>query len=116
GVGPAVAPPADWLGVPYVRTNVDQYAFGAETLPLLSDAAGDIITNVNSQTPGNATAMGGGLQRSIESLRDLAADPASRRVILFTDGMQNVNPMVLAVAGHHEIADEPGRPGSNVTP
>jgi hypothetical protein len=112
----AVGGPADRLGVTYFRTNVDRYAFGTETLPLLRDAAGDIITNVNGQAPGNATAMGGGLQRSIESLRDLAADAASRRVILFTDGMQNVNPMVLAVAGHHEIADEPGRPGSNVTP
>ena len=60
--------------------------------------------------------MGGGLQRSIESLRSLAADAASRHVILFTDGMQNVNPMVRAIAGHHEIADEPGRPGSNVAP
>src|SRR6202008_4787122 len=30
--------------------------------------------------------------------------------------MQNINPMVLTVAGHHEIADEAGRPASNVTP
>jgi hypothetical protein len=112
----AVGAPADRLGVAYFRTDVDQFAPGGETLPLLSDRADDIIANVNGQTPGNATAMGGGLQRSIESLRSLAADAASRHVILFTDGMQNVNPMVRAIAGHHEIADEPGRPGSNVTP
>ena len=112
----AVGAPADRLGVTYFRTNVDQFALNGETLPLLSDGADDIIADVDGQAPGNATAMGGGLQRAIEALRNLAADAASRRVILFTDGMQNVNPMVRAVAGHHEIANEPGRPNSNVTP
>ncbi len=112
----AVSVPSDRMGATYFRTNVDQFDLGGETLPPLSDGADDIILHVNGQTPGNSTAMGGGLQRAIEALRGVAADTPIRHVILFTDGMQNVNPMVLPVAGHHEIANQTGRPNSNVAP
>ena len=60
--------------------------------------------------------MGGGLQRSLETLRALPADQAeARHVILFSDGMQNVNPMVVPPQ-HVEIDDLTGRPSSGVTP
>ena len=104
--------PSDRLGVTYFRTDV----LGSQTLPLLNDPANDVVGDVRGQTPGNSTAMGGGLQRAIEALRDPSVDAEVRRVILFTDGMQNVNPMVVSVGGHHEIIDQAGRPSSNVTP
>lgn len=112
----AVSVPSDRIGVTYFRTNVDQFALNGAALPLLSDGGDDVITHVGGQMPGNATAMGGGLQRAIEALDDPSVDSEIRRVILFTDGMQNVNPMVLSVGGHHEIINEAGRPNSNVTP
>ncbi|MGH6928686.1 MAG: vWA domain-containing protein, partial [Dongiaceae bacterium] len=112
----AVSVPSDRIGVTYFRTDVDQFALNGAALPLLSDGADDVIAHVGGQMPGNATAMGGGLQRAIEALDDPSVDAEIRRVILFTDGMQNVNPMVLPVGGHHEIINEAGRPNSNVTP
>jgi hypothetical protein len=60
--------------------------------------------------------MGGGLQRAIEALQNSAVDAQIKRVILFTDGMQNVNPMVVPLSGHHEIINQAGHPNSNVTP
>jgi hypothetical protein len=112
----AVGAPSDRLGVTYFRTNVDQFTLAGDALPLLSAGGSDIIADVNGQTPGHSTAMGGGLQRSIEALDGVSADTPIRRVILFTDGMQNVNPIVRSIAGHHEIANETGRQNSNVTP
>jgi hypothetical protein len=111
-----VSMPSDRIGVTYFRTDVSQFALNGAALPLLSDGADDVIDDVDGQMPGNATAMGGGLQRAIEALDDPAVDSEIRRVILFTDGMQNVNPMVLPVGGHHEIINEAGRPNSNVAP
>jgi hypothetical protein len=111
----AVSVPSDRMGVTYFRTDVDQFNLAGETLPLLSDGGDDIIMNVNGQMPGSSTAMGGGLQRAIEALDGLADTPI-RRVILFTDGMQNVNPMVQSAGGQLTIANEPGRPNSNVSP
>jgi len=112
----AVSVPSDRIGVTYFRTDVDQFALNGAALPLLSDGGDDVIAHVGGQMPGNATAMGGGLQRAIEALDDPSVGSEIRRVILFTDGMQNVNPMVLPVGGHHEIINEAGRPNSNVTP
>lgn len=91
----AVGVPSDRLGVTYFRTNVDEKEFGGERLPLLSLHGNDVNADVGMQTPNNDTAMGGGLQRSIEALNGVAADTPIRRVILFTDGIQNVNPMVV---------------------
>ena len=111
----AVSVPSDRMGVTYFRTDVEQFDLAGETLPLLSDGGDDIIGDVNGQMPGNSTAMGGGLQRAIEALDGLADTPI-RRIILFTDGMQNVNPMVQSVGGQLIIANETGRPSSNVSP
>jgi hypothetical protein len=110
----AVSAPTDRLGVNYFRTNVDDsFNVAGETLPVLSDGGDDVIASVTAQTPNNSTAMGGGIKRGVEALTALSGTPI-RRVILFTDGMQNVNPMV----GHQNtqlvIADQAGRPNSNV--
>jgi len=64
--------------------------------------------------------MGGGLYRSIETLQALPAGAVARRhVVLFTDGRQNVNPMVHGLSAappQHDISDEPDRPPSGRTP
>ena len=110
----AVSVPSDRLGVNYFRTNVDDtFNANGDSTPLLSDGADDLITSVTSQSPGNSTAMGGGIKRGVEVLSNLN-NTSIRRVILFTDGMQNVNPMVLRQNNQLVITNETGRPNSNV--
>ena len=103
--------PDDRMGVTYFRTHVDEFSPGSVPLfPVVANSAA-LIADVQSQTTvsGNLTAMGGGIQTAVNRLTDAAR---SRNVILFTDGMQNVNPMVDATT--FEIADQPGRPASGV--
>lgn len=107
----------DRLGVTYFRTTIDEPVIGGERLPLLAGNVGALIADVNGQNivSTNLTAMGGALQRSVEALRALPADQAeARHVILFSDGMQNVNPMVQPPS--FAIVEEPGRPPSGVAP
>ncbi len=111
----SVGDPDDRLGVTYFRRDVDQHDIAGALLPSLGDAADEVIGDIGSQSPASLTAMGGGVQRSIEALEPLT-DAEIRRVILFTDGMQNVNPMILPVGDHHEIINEAGRINSNVMP
>ena len=107
--------PDDRIGVTYFRRDIDQHDIAGALLPSLADGAEDVIDDIANQSPANMTAMGGGVQRSIEALEPLT-DAEIRRVILFTDGMQNVNPMILPVGNHHEIVNEAGRLNSNVMP
>ena len=107
------AVPDDRIGVGYFRTSISEFlSGGAPLFPVLPNVTA-IIDDVQSQTTTstNLTAMGGGLQTAIDRLTD-ATRP--RNIILFTDGMQNVNPMVDTTT--LEIADEPGRPSSGVSP
>ena len=111
----SVGDPDDRIGVTYFRRDIDQHDIAGALLPSLADGAEDVIDDIANQSPANMTAMGGGVQRSIEALEPLT-DAEIRRVILFTDGMQNVNPMILPVGNHHEIINEAGRINSNVMP
>lgn len=113
----AVSVPSDRLGVTYFRTTVDQFhpANSSDPLPLLSASGNDIINDVRNQTPRDRTAMGGGLQQSIDTLRNPSVDAEIRRIILLTDGMQNVNPRVQTVGNDLVIADQPIPPGGPIT-
>jgi hypothetical protein len=105
------AAPNDRIAVNYFRTNVTEYLPGGSALfPVLPDTTA-MIADVRSQTttPANLTAMGAGIQMAVNRLTD-ATRP--RSIIVFTDGMQNVNPMVNATT--FVIADQAGRPMSNV--
>lgn len=88
----AIAVNGDEMGVTYFKTNIDNFSPGGDDLPPFN--ASDIITDVRSQSTvsTNLTAMGGGLQKAINTLTDATQ---TRSIILFTDGMQNVNPMVI---------------------
>jgi hypothetical protein len=115
----AVGAPEDRLGVAYFRTTVSEFQLGGEPLPRLVDASEAILADVAGQStlPSNLTAMGGALQQAIQRLASASAE--TRRVLLFTDGMQNVNPMLEEMSAdppQHRIADMPGRPSSNVSP
>ena len=112
----AVSVPTDRLGATYFRTGVTRFPTTGDPLPLLSSDGQSIVDDLkNNQSPRDLTAMGGGLQQAIEALNDVAAGTPIRRVILFTDGMQNVNPMVRDIGGQLIINDEPGRISSGVT-
>ncbi|MFX0196680.1 MAG: S8 family serine peptidase [Candidatus Hodarchaeota archaeon] len=112
----AVAVPNDRIGVTYFRTNINEFDVGGNVLlPVLANA-GAIITDVQSQNTvsSNLTAMGGGLQSAINRLVD-EIQPSN--IVLFTNGMQNVNPMVLGDATTGlKIDNEPGRPNSGINP
>ena len=104
----------------YFNSTVTQFeSTNNDTLPTLA-SVNDLVADVRAKSPATSTAMGGGLHRSIETLRALPAGAVARRhVVLFTDGMQNVNPMVhelSATPPQHNISDEPDRPPSGLTP
>lgn len=83
----------DRLGVVYFKTNITKFTDAGITMLPVIDKTDDMIADIRAQTTTGAslTAMGGGLQSSINDLTD-ATRP--RHIILFTDGMQNVNPGV----------------------
>ena len=114
-------------------TQVGVQLFGTQVTPLIpsspplmtvtEDNVSDVILEVDAldTVPNNLTAMGGGLQQAIELLQAVGAVAIPQRhVVLFTDGMQNVNPMVVkneeGSPSHYEIVNQPGRPVSNVSP
>lgn len=105
--------PDDRLGVDYFRTNVSELLVGGNALFPAGPNAATVIADVQGQTTvgSNLTAMGGGLQTAINRLTD-ATRP--RNIILLTDGMQNVNPMVDPTT--FVIENQTGRPNSNVNP
>jgi hypothetical protein len=105
--------PDDRLGVNYFRTDIDELLIGGSALfPAIPNAT-TVIADVQSQTTvgANLTAMGGGLQAALNRLTDTSRP---RNVILFTDGMQNVNPMVDATT--FVIDNVSGKPNSNISP
>jgi subtilisin family serine protease len=116
----AVAVPDDMTALNYFRTTIDEFQVGgAYLVPFLSNATA-LVADVRAQTTtlSNLTAMGGSLQTAIGRLPD-AGRP--RNIILFTDGMQNVNPMVIdtdptATGFDLVIDDEPGRTSSGISP
>ncbi len=103
--------PADRFGLGYFRTNISEFLVSGSALFPAAPNAAAVIADVQGQVASNATAMGGGIQNAINRLAD-ATRP--RSIILFTDGMQNVNPMVDATT--FVIDNVAGRTNSNVSP
>jgi hypothetical protein len=116
-----VAVPNDRLGVHYFRTNITDFDVGGNVLLPVIDNANAIISDVQGQVTNSSalTAMGGGIQSAVDRL----ADPLRPLgVVLFTDGMQNVNPMVIETdtspppnAFDLHIDDQAGKPSSNIS-
>jgi hypothetical protein len=114
--------PNDRVGVTYFRTSINEPRFNGERLPTLDSGRGLIVADLASTNPvpgNNFTAMGAGVQASIAELKKLPPHVAARpHVILFSDGMQNVNPMVqeLSATSGFVIDNETGRTGSGTPP
>ncbi len=111
-----MALPDHRIGVTYFKNlEIDELEIATEVLLAVRDHADDVITDVRAQTTlsSNLTPMGGGLQSAINRLIDVTRP---RNIVLFTDGMQNVNPMVLRVGDSLVIDNEAGRDNSNVDP
>src|SRR5437870_3864414 len=111
----AVAGPKDRVGITYFRTAVSQYtAPGGDALvPVLPDTTalvGDLQNQGGSSS--GLTAMGGGLQSAILQLQGTAGPlqgvGPNRNIVLFTDGLQNVNPVVQQTGQGLMIADQTG--------
>jgi hypothetical protein len=109
----AVSVPSDRMGVNYFSTNVTSSAINGGAPELISAGTANIIAEVGAQNPGGSTAMGGGLQQAIQKLSDPSLTAELRRVILFTDGMQNVNVMARVVNDQLTFVNEPGHPATN---
>jgi hypothetical protein len=112
----AVAGPKDRVGITYFRTDVRQYAAsgsGDVLVPVLPDT-GALVADLQAQvaTSSGLTAMGGGLQSAILQLQGttglLQTVGPNRNIVLFTDGLQNVNPTVRQMSQGLMIADQQG--------
>ena len=104
------ASPRDQVGISYFRTDIDTVLFApfnlalAPFLPHVATALADV--QAQQTTPFALTAMGGGVLAAINTLQQPSNN---RHVILFTDGMQNVQPLIQWNASQLHIAG-PGTP------
>jgi hypothetical protein len=115
-----LAGPGDRIGHMFFGSQVTSFPTASQTLLELAPANVTALLDdlrPRGTVPANQTAMGGGIQTGIEALEGAdATGIPQRHIILFTDGMQNVNPMVVTAGANLEIANQIGRPASNVTP
>lgn len=81
----------DRMGSIYFRTNISSFASGGTVLLPVIGNSNALITDLRAQSSvaGDLTAMGGGLQSAVNQLTDASR---LRNIILFTDGIQNVDP------------------------
>lgn len=83
----------DRLGLVYFNDNVTSIA-GTPPAPVLNDVAASALSyiiDVNAQSGSGCTAVGGALQEAFDQFDDPTRE---RFVLLFSDGIQNVNPFV----------------------
>lgn len=105
----------DRAAVIYFDSQISNFADAGDDLVILADTSADLVADIRSEAAGGGTSMGGGLQRAINILQDDAT--RARSIVLFTDGMQNVNPEVNEqVGGDLEISSSPGVSNSNENP
>ena len=97
----ALAGHDDKAGITYFRTGVSQFpaAGGDPLVPVLPDTS-PLVDDLQAEAANSSglTAMGAALQTSVLALQGLTGllrglGP-NRHVVLFTDGLQNVNPMI----------------------
>lgn len=110
----AVTDAEDRIALTYFDTTVDQFMSGGEPLVNVQSSLSSLMSDVRAKSPSQLTAMGGGLQTTIGVLGD---DTRPRHIVLFSDGMQNVNPKVRRIEDgadfHLEISDDPDTPTSS---
>lgn len=105
-----LAAPGDHLGVTHFRSDITQMVCAPEqdcieaapnsaaldqTLLPVATNAPRIRSHLGTPVPAGTTALGGALDQALTHLATF--DGAAKRVVLFTDGMQNVDPRVVRV-------------------
>ncbi|MEL7248022.1 MAG: S8 family serine peptidase [Bacteroidota bacterium] len=107
--------PNDRMGISYFGTNVENYSLANDLLPGFSmdDLINDIAARLGSVSFTSFTALGAGLQQSINILNGNDVSE-NKHIILFTDGVQNMDPSVSSDIPPR-IVNTGGRP-SNVQP
>jgi Mg-chelatase subunit ChlD len=88
---PAFAKSGDRVGLTFFDDGITPSTFGNSLIPLEPGAATTMQNAMNSLAPGGSTAMGAGLNDAKTKLADATR---TRDVLLFTDGEQNVSPLV----------------------
>ena len=101
----------DLITTVYFRNEIDQFNIGGVNNLGVIDRTDNIIADINSQVPSAATALGGGLQTAIGELTN---PTRPRHIILFSDGIQNVDPGVRFP--QLDIVNDQFIPNSNVNP
>ena len=97
------AGPDDKVGVVDFNGSISQYAdpVTMDTLVPLETEAANVESHVSALTATGTTCMGGAVATALDDL-----DLLSRKhIILFSDGMQNINPMLADVGGAIQILD-----------
>ena len=111
---PAFAQPGDRVGLTFFETGLTPSTFGNTLLPLDPGAATMVQTAMNGLSPGSSTAMGLGINDAKAKLVDATR---TRDILLFTDGEQNIAPLVNTngcdVGGVALNANCPVLPGSS---
>lgn len=111
----ALAGTRDRVGITYFRTAVSRYTGpGGDALVPVAPDVSALVTNLdaNAISSSGLTAMGGGMQSAILGLQGwtgpLQTVGSNRNIVLFTDGMQNVNPAIQDLPQGLVIANQPG--------
>jgi hypothetical protein len=102
----------DRIAAVFFYSSIDTFSASGDQLVTLTGSGDDVISYIRSKTHGGSTAMGGGAQTAINLLTDVSR---SRSLIIFTDGMQNRDPMIELNGGVYEIRNT-GRSSSGVSP
>ena len=103
----------DRIAAVFFDSSIDTFSdAGGDELVTLTGSGNDIISYIRSKIDGGWTAMGGGAQTAINLLSDVSRP---RSLIVFTDGMQNRDPMIELQGGVYEIRNT-GITGSGVSP
>ncbi len=97
----------DRIAAVFFDSSIDTFSDSGDELVTLTGSGDDVIDYIRSKTDGGLTAMGGGAQTAINLLTDVSRP---RSLIIFTDGMQNRDPMIELQGGVYEIRNT-GRPG-----
>jgi choice-of-anchor B domain-containing protein len=98
--------PQDRMGFVTFESSVASFPAGSPPVlvPFCTNFQ-ELVSEAQGLTAGGSTAMGGGLLTTFRGFD--SASTARKAAILFTDGMQNISPMVVEVPPGHEIVDQP---------
>jgi hypothetical protein len=103
---------SDRIGVTYFddtrhdfKTPRGMYVFNHETTPMPLTGPGSIQEDMSAKGPAGLTCLGGGI---VEGYSFFDAMHPKRNMIVFTDGMQNTDPMVSEAPGTNMVINDYG--------